>query len=375
MNRHLVKHLLPGPLCLIPVLVLALVLQGSVSSSALHALEVGMEGPELTLYDLKGTPQRLAALKGEKLTALLFWATWGDNSVKALKQMQAMHQKYKDAGLSVLGINVDQQEVSDETVAKVKDAAAAQKITFPIYVDRGLAAFGSYGVIAVPTTLILDKDRVIRHELSGFPLVGSASQKQYIESVFENRTVAAAQIAAGPQPDKKAVRLWNMGVRTQRSERTAGKAKTWFQKAIEADPTFVLPYISLGELYRGEKNLVEAKKQFEHALRHKPEHVVALASLGQVLLMEGDLPGAEDKLQRAVKSDDSYLPTFYVLGLLKGRQGDLAQSQRWFERAEQLNPRDYRIYLHKAQLSEERGDLAAAAAAYNKALALLIGLP
>ena len=359
---------------LIPVFVCVVLLQSTVSSSALHALEAGMQAPDFSLSDLSGSTKNFNSLKGEKLTLLVFWATWGSNSPKALQQAQRLYEKYKAAGLSVVGINVDNQEVTEASLLKVREAVAEQKITFPILVDPGLKAFGSYGVIAVPSTLVLDRDRIIRHEKSGFPLVGAAEQRQFVEAILENRPLVVAQsVNAGYQPDKKAVRLWNMGVSTQRSERTAPKAKAWFEQAIAADPAFVLPYISLGELYRKEHNLEEARKQFEAALRHKPDHPVALSSLGQVLLQQGDLTSAEKTLNLAVKADEGYLPTLCALGLLKGRQGDIVLSKQWFDRAEQLNPRDYRIYKYRALVSEERHDLPAAAAEYKRALQLIIG--
>ena len=361
-----------SPYRLIPFLACLLLLNGTVSSSALNSLEVGMEAPDFSLSDLNGTPQNFTGLKGDKLTVVLFWATWGDNSKKALQQMQSLHQKYKGTGLSVVGINVDRQDLSEKNLAEIRAVVAEQKITFPMLIDRGLATFNSYGIIAVPSTVILDKNRVLRHELSGFPLIGADNQKQYVEAIIENKTVATQVVVVGYQPDKKAVRLWNMGVRTQKSERTAAQAKGWFEKAIAADPEFILPHISLGNLYYKQQNLVEAKKQFELVLQKKPEQVIALGALGQILLQEGDLTGAEQKLTMAIKADEAYLPSYYLLGLLKGRQGEQVQALQWFDRAEALNPKDYRIFTHKALLFEELEDLPAAAANYKKALQLIV---
>lgn len=361
-----------SPYRLIPLFACLLLLNGTVSSSALNSLEVGMEVPDFSLSDLNGTTRNFAGLKGDKLTVVLFWATWGDNSKKALQQMQALHQKYKEAGLSVVGINVDKQDLSEKNLAEIRAVIAEQKITFPILIDRGLATFNSYGIIAVPSTLILDKNRVLSHELSGFPLIGADNQKQFVEATIENRSMQLQVAVTGYQPDKKAVRLWNMGVKTQRSERTAAQAKGWFEKAIAADPDFILPHISLGNLYYKQQNLTDAKKQFELVLQKKPEQVIALAALGNILLQEGDLTGAEQKLSLAIKLDEAYLPSYYLLGLLKGRQGNLEQALQWFKQAEELNPKDFKVFTHKALLFEELKDLPAAAVNYKKALLLIV---
>ncbi len=357
---------------LIPLWILLILLNTTVSSPALHSLEVGMEAPDFSLTDLNNNVQTIAALRGEKLTIVFFWATWGDNSKKALQLMQVLHQKYKDAGLSVIGINVDKQEVSERTVIKIRDVAASLKITFPLLVDRGLATFNSYGIIAVPSSVVVDKDRIIRYELSGFPLIGADRLKQFIEGTIENKKDPPQSVATGYQPDKKAVRLWNMGMMSLKSERTAPRAQAWFEKAIAADPAFALPYLSLGTLYYKQHRLTEAKREFELVLERKPGHVIALAATGQILLEEGDLQGAEVKLMQAVQTDEAYLPSYYLLGLLKGRQGDVATALQWFSRAEQLNPGDYKIFVHKGIMYDERKDLSAATASYKKALKLVI---
>jgi peroxiredoxin/Tfp pilus assembly protein PilF len=360
---------------LMPLWILIFLLNTTISSSALHSLELGMEAPDFSLTDLNGRTQSFPVIKGDKLTIVLFWATWSENSKKALKQMQSLHDKYKDSGLAVIGINVDKQEATDETLGKIRDTSTSLNITFPLLVDSGLTTFNSFGIIAVPSTLILDNKRIITYELSGFPLMRVDSLKDFVEVVIENKKIPAEKIATGYQPDKKAVRLWNMGMSSQKSERNALKSKGWFEKAIAADPEFILPYISLGAFYYKQHNLVEAKKQFELALQKKPDNAIALSSLGQVLLDEGNFSDAETVLTKAIKVDEAYLPSYYYLGLLKGKQGNPAQALLLFNQAEQLNPRDYKLFVYKGMAYEELKDLATAAASYKKALGLVIEHP
>lgn len=358
----------------LPFLVLLVLLNSTVSSSALHSLEVGMDAPDFSLQGLAGGTHRLGDLRGEKLTVLVFWATWSENSQKALQQMQALQQRYRGSGLAVIAINVDRQEMTESTLADIKQAVANRQFTVPVLLDQGLKVFNRYGVIAVPSLVVLDKDRVIRRELSGFPLMGAATLKQYLEATLENRPLVAEAVETGYQPDKKAVRLWSMGVSTLKSERSAGHAKGWFEKAIAADPDFTQPYLSLGELYYRQHNLAGAKQQFELVLGKKPDNPVALSALGKILMDEGDLAGAEQKLTLAVQADGSYLPSFYLLGFLKGKQGDLAQALQWFARGAQMNPNEYKLFVYKGMMFELRNDSIAATAAYRQALQLITGM-
>ena len=362
------------PLC-IAMLTLIMLLNSSISSPALHALEAGMEAPDFKLPDLDHRQHSFSSLKGDKLTVVLFWANWGENSAKALKMMQSLHKTYKDRGLAVIGINVDRQEMSEQSLAMVKATLAKQQVGFPVLLDQGLNTFQRFGVIAVPSLVVLDSQRVIRHELSGFPLMGADALKQFIMSGIEGKTTVATTTPTGYQPDKKAVRLWNMGVNTMKSERTFGRAGGWFEKAIAADPEFTQPYLSLGAWHYLQQNLTEARKQFELVLQKKADHPVALSSLGKILMEQGDLSAAEQKLSLAVTSNESYLPGYYLLGMLKGRQGDMQKALQWFSKGEQLSPDDYTLHLHKAMMFEEQKDQAAATASYRRALELIIGQP
>jgi tetratricopeptide (TPR) repeat protein len=359
----------------LPLWVALVLLNSTVSSSALSSLEVGMEAPDFRLHDTAHSAYGFADLKGEKLTVLVFWATWSSNSQKALRQMQELRQTYAGSGLSVIAINVDRQEMNEAVLARIRQLVERQQITLPVLVDQGLRVFNDYGVIAVPSLVVLNEKRVIRRELSGYPLLGAADLKQYLEAALENRPLTATQEVVGYQPDKRAVRFWNMGRSSMKSERTADMAEGWFKKAIAAAPDFTLPYLSLGTLYYRQHRLTEAQQQFEAVLQRKPDNALALGSLGQLALDQGNLAGAEQRLTAALQADESYLPGYYLMGVVKGRQKELEQALVWFRQAEARNPREYRLFVYRGQLFEDQDNLAAAAAEYRKALELIVEQP
>lgn len=355
------------------VCALFILVQGSVSSSALSGLEPGMEAPEFNLADLSGARQHFGRLKGEKLTIVLFWATWGENSTKALTMMQSLHQRYAGKGLSVVGINVDRQEMTAETVRAIRARVADLKITFPILLDQGLGVFHAFGVVAVPSTVVLDSGRVLRYELSGFPLVGADGLRRRVEAAVEGKDGARHAEIPANQPDKRAIRFLHMGRASQKSERTADRAQGWFEKAIAADPAFVQPYIALGELLYQHKRYEEARKQYQAAVQQQPTNPVALCGLGQVALAEGKNAEAEAWFDKVLATDSSYLPAYYLLGLVKGKQGDMKRALELFETGERMNPQEYRLFFHKGLMYEVRGDLVSAAQAYKWALELMVG--
>lgn len=182
---------LPAARKLYFILVLAFLLSGiflmtASTANALESLRAGMKGPDFSLRDLNGQTTEFNGIKGKKLTVLLFWSTWSAYSGKALKQMERLYEKYRRKGLSVLAIDVDAQEITGKTISQIKSEISRLKLDLPVSIDYGLVMYHDYGVIAVPSTVILDKNRVIKYELAGFPLMGSADMADYIDSVFKS---------------------------------------------------------------------------------------------------------------------------------------------------------------------------------------------
>jgi Tfp pilus assembly protein PilF/peroxiredoxin len=342
------------------------------AAATLQGLQAGMEGPQFTLKELSGASRTFADLKGEKLTVLVFWSTWSSKSEKILTRMERLHEKYRDRGLSIVGVNVDGLRTTDATLAAIRGVQEKLKIGFPMLVDEGLVSFHDYGVIAVPTTVVLDRERTIAYELSGFPLVGGETMIDFIADAFEERKKDAAPEKPRYRPNKSAVRLYNMGKTTLKSKRMADTAETWFRKAVEADPDFVLPRLSLGGIYLGRGETAKAQEEYRAALAKEPTNPIALCESAMILVNEGK--GAEGLaiLETAKKSEDSYAPCFYYAAYAIGKMGKIEEAQKGFEEAEKISPQDYLVDLYRGRLFEELKDMRQASDGYRNALRKIV---
>jgi len=94
---------------------------------------------------------RLADFKG-KVVFLNFWATWCEPCKEEMPAMERLYQKYRDRGLVVLAISAD-----IEGASVVAPFVKKHKLTFLIGLDPRMNVTSLYGVWAVPSTYIIDK--------------------------------------------------------------------------------------------------------------------------------------------------------------------------------------------------------------------------
>ncbi|MDQ6911524.1 MAG: TlpA family protein disulfide reductase [Verrucomicrobiota bacterium] len=117
--------------------------------------------PAWDLKDLEGKPVKLSDFKG-KVVLLNFWATWCPPCREEIPALIALQNTYKDQGLVVIGLSVDQGGP-----AAVKSFAKRMKINYPIVLgdEKTAAAYGNVQVI--PTTFFIDRAGDIVGEREG----------------------------------------------------------------------------------------------------------------------------------------------------------------------------------------------------------------
>jgi peroxiredoxin len=80
-----------------------------------------------------------------------------------MPELQALHRKYSEKGLAVVGVSID-----EGGVAKVKKYVAAKKVSYPIAVDTpSQPAWDAFRVKAVPAAFLLDREGRIVAQWTG----------------------------------------------------------------------------------------------------------------------------------------------------------------------------------------------------------------
>jgi peroxiredoxin len=126
-----------------------------------HAVAVKEMAPDFVLKSIDGKNLRLNEYRGQ-VVLINFWASWCG--------------RYRDAGFTVLGVNVEGKE------GPAKEVASKAGVSFPVLVDDGQKVSGMYKLESMPSSVIVDRDGVIRYIHAGYK---PGDEAKYIEVVKE----------------------------------------------------------------------------------------------------------------------------------------------------------------------------------------------
>jgi tetratricopeptide (TPR) repeat protein len=350
------------------------------AGAAFKYLKTGMEVPEFSLKTLEGQQYTLAQVKGQPATLLVFFATWSPRSTPALEDAQKLYAQYADKGLRVLAVNVNRLSLGPDDRRQIGELKESLKLTIPIVIDANLETYNSFGVVATPSTAVLDAEGKIVHEAASYLRSTGDDIRGSVEVLLGVREAPKAEaVAAKPvyKPDSKALRHYSFG-RTMFQRGNRDKAMEQLEQAAAADPKYAAPRIFLGHLLlakKDPKSVQQAAEQFAAAAALAPDDVTAWTGSGEALLELGKVEEARAAFEKAVALDPTYTPAISNLALVLAKQGQAAEAESKFKAALELNPLDAGTYFRRGQGSEAAGNLKGASSDFRRAVEILMNLP
>ncbi len=91
-----------------------------------------------------------------------FWASWCGPCRQEMPELETLHQRYRDLGFTVFGINVEQDRSSADT-----HIARYSGLSFPVLFDDDNQVSELYDVDAMPVTVLVDRNGDVRFACTG----------------------------------------------------------------------------------------------------------------------------------------------------------------------------------------------------------------
>jgi peroxiredoxin len=133
----------------------------------------GSDAPDFVLKSVAGENIRLSEYRGD-VVMLSFWATWCGDCRSQLERLGDMHARYRDAGVQLLAVSLDQNP------RQAQEAAASLGVGYPVLHDAGGEVGRLYEVSKMPVMVLVDRGGVVREVFEGYR---RGNEEQYLEHV------------------------------------------------------------------------------------------------------------------------------------------------------------------------------------------------
>lgn len=148
-----------------------------VLSPGAFAAKVDQNAPEISLPGLDGKTVKLSGLKGQ-VVMVNFWASWCQPCLTEMPLIEALYNKYKKIGFTVLAVNVDEDPANAHAMLK------EVPVSFPVVLDTKNTSIQEYQVQAMPSTYMVDRKGVIREVHRGYKVGDEAEYENYIRKLL-----------------------------------------------------------------------------------------------------------------------------------------------------------------------------------------------
>jgi cytochrome c biogenesis protein CcmG/thiol:disulfide interchange protein DsbE len=133
------------------VLWILLLLLSSHQCSRPDLPQIGQQAPEFTLKNLNGDKIKLMDLSHKGTVLVNFWASWCAPCKEEVPTLNQIQQKYKDRGLTVVGVSVE------DPAPAVVSFMKRHNVQYSVLLDSDGRVSRRYGLIGFPTNILIDR--------------------------------------------------------------------------------------------------------------------------------------------------------------------------------------------------------------------------
>lgn len=120
---------------------------------------------DFSLKTIEGEEIQLKNYRGKKIVHLVFWATWCPACLMEIPKLKNLYHAIENKPYEILSIDVG----INDSIERVKQTQARYQIPYKILFDGTGEVSRRYGIIGVPTYIIIDKEGIIKNQFNQLP--------------------------------------------------------------------------------------------------------------------------------------------------------------------------------------------------------------
>lgn len=151
------------------------------NASSFAAQQIDVPSPNCSFTTLEGIPAKdLQAFQGE-VVYVDFWASWCPPCVKSFPFLNQLEHEFKTQGLRVIGVNLDEKQADARTFL------TNNPVDFEIVADQTKQCAKDFGVVAMPSSFLIDRKGNVRYIHQGFRQGESEQLRAMVEQFLSEK--------------------------------------------------------------------------------------------------------------------------------------------------------------------------------------------
>jgi len=324
------------------VLIAMLVAGAADPGLAVSHLKQYDKAPAFDLPAMLPPGKRVTLAPLDRPILLMFGEAYHERTQEALAILKKI---YKAAGLTEIDLPVYLVLSQEPTQEQKAQLDAKDKIRADLLLDKDRKAFGDYGVIVLPSVVVIDQQGRINLALSGLPLtfsdivedailfsVGRMTREEYESSVTASRGPANSE-----EPAAKVSRLTGLAGQLMRRG-FSELALERYQEVLTLDGNHLPARIGVAQCFIRLNRLPEACEQLQKVLKADESHIEANLLMAWIEIRRGgeELASAKWRLNWLLTTHPSHPQANYLMGAVCEAQGEKDRALEHYKKAAQV---------------------------------------